>query len=199
VSASPTRSSTNAGVSTHAAPRHSRCWTRSSSRPRFVAERLVAGGIPAGKIEIVPYAIDARALESVAPVRTDGSQRLRFGFIGGLSKHKGAHVLLEAFERLLLPAELVLFGDSTDREYVERVHARATEVGAVWRGAFDARDLPSVLAEIDVLVVPSLWSENAPVRDPRGLRCQTAGDREPRRRARRERARRRRRPARRAR
>ncbi len=94
----------------------------------------------------------------------DVSERpLRFGFVGGMLQHKGAHVVLEAFARLPRgTVELHLFGDSGDAAYVQRVRDRADQVGARWHGGFQPRRLPDVLASIDVLLVPSLWIENAP-------------------------------------
>jgi glycosyltransferase involved in cell wall biosynthesis len=118
---------------------------------------------------------------------------VRFGFLGGLSKHKGLHVLLDAWSQLDAPAHLEIHGDSTDRAYVAAMEARASELGVAWRGAFEQRDLPRVLGGIDVVVVPSIWLENAPFVIREGVRGEAAGDRVAHRGARRERARRRRR------
>jgi glycosyltransferase involved in cell wall biosynthesis len=88
---------------------------------------------------------------------------LRFGFVGGMLQHKGAHIVLEAFARLPRgTTELHLFGDSGDAAYVERVRDRAEQVGARWHGGFQPHRLPQVLESIDVLLIPSLWVENAP-------------------------------------
>jgi glycosyltransferase involved in cell wall biosynthesis len=142
------------------------------SPSRFLADWLVrahAGAARPPRVVHQPNGIDTARL---APLRqrqpgSRGAPRtLRLGFVGGLTKHKGAHVLLEAWarlgdgERARLP--LTLYGDSTDRTYVERVRARAAALGATCAGAFDAQDLPRVLAGLDVLVVPSLWYENFP-------------------------------------
>lgn len=100
------------------------------------------------------------------PAVDAGADRLRLGFVGSLTKHKGVHLLLDAWAQLG-DAErerltLTVHGDSTDRVYVERIAKRAQELGAVYAGAFDADDLAGVLEGIDVLVVPSIWYENFP-------------------------------------
>jgi glycosyltransferase involved in cell wall biosynthesis len=123
--------------------------------------KLARAGIERERMQLSPYGIETEDLaELPAPAREDG-RPLRFGFLGGMSKHKGAHVLLEAF-RGVHGAELDLFGDSTDRPYVERVRAQCAEIGARWNGAYEQRDLPAILARLDVVCVPSLWDENAP-------------------------------------
>jgi glycosyltransferase involved in cell wall biosynthesis len=128
---------------------------------RCVRERLIEGGIAAEKIELAPCGVDGRALGALEPPR-GAPEIVRFGFLGGLSKHKGVHVLLDAWSQLDAPAHLEIHGDSTDRAYVAAMEARASELGVAWRGAFEQRDLPRVLGGLDVVVVPSIWLENAP-------------------------------------
>jgi glycosyltransferase involved in cell wall biosynthesis len=128
---------------------------------RHVLDALARGGVERGKLCLVPYAIETDTLATVSPPAQDQEAPLRFGFLGGVSKHKGLHVLAEAF-RGVAGATLEVFGDSSDRPYVERVRALCDEVAATWHGAFSADDLPRVLGSIDVVCVPSLWDENAP-------------------------------------
>ncbi|MEE8469613.1 MAG: glycosyltransferase, partial [Planctomycetota bacterium] len=97
------------------------------------------------------------------PGLREHSGPVRFGFMGGIHKHKGLHQLLDAFGALESgSAELVIHGDSSDRDYLRRVRVAAREVGAAWGGPFRQEDVPGVLQGFDVLVVPSLWVENAP-------------------------------------
>jgi glycosyltransferase involved in cell wall biosynthesis len=108
-----------------------------------------------------PAGIELERFHGVAPPRRS-ERPLRFGFLGGLLKHKGVHTLLDAFARLERPAELHLWGASGDREYVRHVRALAAAAGAIWHGPCAAAELGDVFATFDVLVVPSLWVENAP-------------------------------------
>lgn len=133
---------------------------------RFLADELARGGIPRDRIEVLPYGFQNEDLEAVArsaPVRPAPGARLRFGFLGGLGKHKGVHVLLDAFEKVSDRCELSVWGDSSDGAYVELLRRRAGEVGALWRGPYERPDLPVALAEVDVVVVPSIWVENQPL------------------------------------
>lgn len=94
---------------------------------------------------------------------------IRFLFLGSLIPTKGAHVVLEAFASL--PAgsgELNLVGpaptyDGRD-DYAHALAARAREVpGVRLAGAVPHAATPHVLHAADVLLVPSLWEENAPL------------------------------------
>jgi len=134
----------------------------------FLKERLVEGGLEAEKIQHLPYGIETTALEAVAkksPVKRTTKQKsaLRIGYFGGYSKHKGVHVLLEAFGKLQRPAQLSLHGVGSDRVYVESLRATAKEVGAEWCGPYASSELPALLATADLVVVPSLWVENYPI------------------------------------
>ncbi|MBK8180004.1 MAG: glycosyltransferase [Planctomycetes bacterium] len=132
---------------------------------RFLRDRLIEGGLPAERVELSLYGIEVDLLARLAPSPWAGKgarQPLVFGFLGAASKHKGLHVLLEAFEAVKGRARLAIHADSSDRDHVQALKRRAQELGAQWHGAFLPRELPRVLSGIDVVVVPSLWWENAP-------------------------------------
>jgi glycosyltransferase involved in cell wall biosynthesis len=133
---------------------------------RFLRERFVREwGIPAERIEYLPFGVDLGAFRAVPRTR---SPQLRVGFLGSLIEVKGAHVLLEAWGRI--PAELRARGSLVLRgprlhepDYVARLEDRAKEVGARLLEPLDRSGIAPALAAIDLLVVPSLWFENAPL------------------------------------
>lgn len=130
---------------------------------RFATSHFLARaleGMTDAEFAVRPAGIDSKELLQLEP-RAERST-LRIGFLGGVTKHKGVHLLLDATENLDKGCEVHLFGDSADRAYVRDIRARARAQGAHWHGAYDREDLPRILGEIDVVVVPSLWSENAP-------------------------------------
>lgn len=97
----------------------------------------------------------------------NGSPLVRFGYIGQVTKIKGVHLLVQAFQQLATKgrARLDIWGD-LDREpiYGQEIHDLVANHPAIaLHGPFTRAQLAQVLAEIDVLVVPSLWYENAPL------------------------------------
>jgi glycosyltransferase involved in cell wall biosynthesis/predicted nucleic acid-binding Zn-ribbon protein len=143
-----------------------RCY---ASSPRLLAQ--LQGGLGRA-LECRPAGIQIEALAARKP-RTSGDA-LRLGFLGGIGKHKGLHLLLDAFESLPEgQATLQIHGGGTDRVYIEQMRARARDVGADWRGTYSGEEVGEILGEIDVLVVPSLWVENAPfvIMEAQAARC----------------------------
>ncbi|TDJ76027.1 MAG: glycosyltransferase [Planctomycetota bacterium] len=101
------------------------------------------------------------ALEHEPPA--DG--RVRFGFIGSLVWYKGGDVLVRAMRRLAgTKAVLNVYGDF--QPDAEPHHAELAELAGDnvrFMGRFDNARLSEVYAEVDVLVVPSVWYENSPI------------------------------------
>jgi glycosyltransferase involved in cell wall biosynthesis len=133
---------------------------------RFLRERFVREwGIPEAKIEHLRFGMDLAAFRAHARTR---SPNVRVAFVGSLIAAKGPHVLLEAWKRI--PAELrargslALHGPALhEPEYVARLEALAAEAGARILGPLERDEVPRALASIDLLVVPSVWFENAPL------------------------------------
>ncbi|NOT30188.1 MAG: glycosyltransferase [Planctomycetes bacterium] len=130
---------------------------------RHLIGELERGGFERGRIEHQPLGFDNDDLAGLPSVRPDPGRPVRFAYLGGMPKHKGVHVLLDAFARLGGRAELSLWGASSDRAYVELLRRRCGEVGAQWRGPYGRADERAILAGIDALVVPSIWVENQPL------------------------------------
>lgn len=136
------------------------------SPSKFLADHLTASGV--GEVELLPYGIVADDLEGLRESAPAGSgDKLRVVYIGGLAKHKGVDVLLDAFELLQAEApdqvELTVYGYSSDRVHVAALKGRADEIGARWGGAYERPKLPGILAAADLVVVPSTWYENYPI------------------------------------
>ncbi len=97
--------------------------------------------------------------------RPDPEGRVRFGFVGSLVWYKGVDVLVSAMRRLAgLPAVLRIHGafePETDAYQAELAAAAGENVE--FRGRFDNDRLADVYADLDVLVVPSVWFENSPI------------------------------------
>ncbi|MBI5433252.1 MAG: glycosyltransferase [Planctomycetes bacterium] len=127
----------------------------------FYADELVRAGLARERVVHEPIGIDVAALASVEPARTSGA--LRLGFVGGTSKHKGLHVLLAALDGLGPRIKLAIWGSTSDLRWEARLRTHAADVDATWHGGFDAGERARVFASFDVLCVPSIWDENAPL------------------------------------
>ena len=127
-------------------------------------------GFNTQRFQLCPYGISLDGLAEHQPRQAWAGRQersLRVGFIGSFNRAKGAHVLLEALALLgpQLPLEVVLYGNpSDDPSYADQLKRLADPLPQVqWGGVFGSEHVFGVLAELDLLVVPSLWRENAPL------------------------------------
>ena len=131
----------------------------------YMARRLIEFGASERSVTQLGYGIDTTSYGDRRPLLT--GDRLRIGFIGTLNEHKGAHVLIDAV-KLLDPSvacSVCIYGDeSFYPDYVAQLKAAAADEPRVaFRGTFRRDDLARVINDLDVLVVPSTWSENTPL------------------------------------
>ncbi|MGH7801325.1 MAG: glycosyltransferase family 4 protein [Thermodesulfobacteriota bacterium] len=128
----------------------------------FLRRKFIEYGISEEKIIFSDYGMNTNLLK---PYKGNPNNKLRFTFIGSVMPHKGVHVLIQAFNKLTdSSTELRVYGESSyEPNYYERLRAMATNPGIEFMGSFDNDRVYEILAETDVLVVPSIWYENSPL------------------------------------
>lgn len=133
---------------------------------RFLRGEFERWGLPAERLYFVRTGIDLAPFDGLLRDVHDGPRRVRF--IGTIVPHKAPHVLVEAFERLDASdrANLALHVHGPDahaRDYGADLAARIRGLGGRYHGALERAELAPTLARTDLLVVPSIWYENAPL------------------------------------
>ena len=132
---------------------------------RFMMQTMRKLGLP-GKIAYLDYGYD---LSRLARFKRKESPKIRFGYVGSIIPSKGVHVLIEAFRRVAAAdAELRIYGAGYNFEgyenYEKELRAMAeSDKRIIFAGPFDNANVKDVFSEFDVLVVPSIWYENAPL------------------------------------
>ena len=129
---------------------------------RVMQQTLLQHGLDPARTTHCSYGI--RLPDGIVPTpRTSGP--LVLGVIG-IGEHKGPHVLIQAV-RKLPEADLVvkIYGRHSDfPDYVDRLKALAARDQRIeFCGSFANDQIGDVLSKLDVLVVPSIWFENAPL------------------------------------
>jgi glycosyltransferase involved in cell wall biosynthesis len=103
-----------------------------------------------GPATIVPLGVDT---DLFRPASAVGTRPFTVGFVGRLEPHKGIGDLLRAAESL--DCRLLVVGDGSLRGEVEQAAARRP--GRIELGGWvDHTELPSLLARMDVLTLPSM-------------------------------------------
>ncbi|MFC2023351.1 glycosyltransferase family 4 protein [Chloroflexota bacterium] len=133
------------------------------SPSRFLIQQYVAAGLPAERLVFLENGLPVDHIRKVAREPADGP--LRVAFLGSLAWQKGVHVLAEAFGQLPEGvARLRIWGDpDVFPEYGERLRGLAQRSDAELMGRVANEQIGDMLADTDVLVVPSLWYENSPM------------------------------------
>lgn len=131
---------------------------------RTLLQRYLEFGVPADRLLYQEQGIDQARLRGIER-RSD--RRLRLGFLGSLMISKAPHLLLEAVAGLPEDAVSVyLFGAVTpyhgDDGYRSRFEPLLERSNVHHAGPVPHERVADVLAALDVLVVPSIWIENAP-------------------------------------
>jgi glycosyltransferase involved in cell wall biosynthesis len=122
-------------------------------------ERLVAEGVPAGKIRLLPNGVDLAAYRAVdrlaARTRLDLGSSVVIGFAGSFQPWHRVDLLVRAVSRVRVPRpiHLVLVGDGPGRAAAVAL-ARQLHVPVLAVGAIGRADLAPIVSTFDIGVVP---------------------------------------------
>jgi glycosyltransferase involved in cell wall biosynthesis len=144
---------------------------------RAMHQTLLRHGLDASKAGLCGYGV--RLPKAVARRPRREGQGLTVGVVG-LGEHKGAHVLVQAVRQLRDAAiEARIYGREADfPDYAGHLRELAAGDPRIRFGGTFANDrFGEVLADLDALVVPSLWFENAPlvIHTAQGMACPVIG------------------------
>ncbi|MBU0753599.1 MAG: glycosyltransferase family 4 protein [Planctomycetes bacterium] len=130
---------------------------------KFMKEIYVRYEIPATSITVVENGLDHDLFKKVTPIR---STMNRFGFIGSVLPSKGVHILIDAFKRIAgsdeslhIWGEVLPFHKDTNYGHRLAVLTKGWESSIQFHGRYENKDVPGILAGLDVVVVPSIWYE----------------------------------------
>jgi glycosyltransferase involved in cell wall biosynthesis len=130
----------------------------------FLHMMFVRNGYPPGRIFVSPYGLD----DGWVPENKEKTPALgiRIGYLGQIEPLKGVHLLVRAFRRVAAPdATLTLHGNDTKNPAYTAELRRLGEGDPRIRyaGPFTRDERATVLRNLDVVVAPSRWYENAPI------------------------------------
>jgi len=120
--------------------------------PSQAAADLVRQVYPDLNIRVIPHGI-----REITTVLRSTASKVRFGMIGTVSLVKGIEVILKAWPRVAHDgtAELHIYGNSPNPMYIRMCEA----LGIHYHGPYRETDLPRILAQIDIGILPSQQPE----------------------------------------
>ncbi|MCF7971123.1 MAG: glycosyltransferase family 4 protein [Methylococcaceae bacterium] len=141
------------------------------SPSEFLKDRYINWGIDAERIAVIENGLPAAEKH---PPRALQSNEIhgRFAYFGQINPYKGVNVLLDAFTKLPKSIKkritLDIFGSGLEKqspEYQKKFHTLLQENSKFIRfhGAYEAIEQARLMAEIDWVVMSSMWWENSPL------------------------------------
>jgi glycosyltransferase involved in cell wall biosynthesis len=131
---------------------------------QFLREQFLAFGITPEKVIFAECGLPPVTLQNGR--KRQPADPIIFGYIGVVDPVKGIHHLVEAVAPLT-SAELRIYGGEADyAPYPDRGQFLAqlrSSPHIRMMGRYDNHELGRILSEVDIVVVPSIWYENAPL------------------------------------
>ena len=134
---------------------------------------LVNAGVPAERMSVFSLGVDfeslAREVERLRLLQPSRSER-RIGVLGAVQPTKGVLELAQAvidcaIEGLVLRVHGPVAPFHGDSAYADQLQALASEHDSIQLcGPYDPVELPAVLASLDVVAAPALWTLVQPVK-----------------------------------
>ena len=142
----------------------------------FVSDQLrVLADVPNALVQ--PMGID---LDHFMAIGRSPTELPTIGVIARLVPVKGVDVALSAFSRLESPAQMIIAGDGTERDHLERMANRiatdAVPPTIRFLGEVDTPGRDQVLRESSVIVIPSRVLPNGRTEGTPRRRLRTAAD-----------------------
>jgi len=143
------------------------------SPSEFLRQRYIDWGLPPDKIVVIE---NGQSDEPPLPPRplAEGETRNRFGFFGQINPYKGLDVVLQALHEMPKAdrKKIVLEVHGANLEHqspefqqkIEELRRPLIKQGVVqWVGPYQPHELRARMANVDWVVVPSIWWENSPM------------------------------------
>jgi glycosyltransferase involved in cell wall biosynthesis len=127
---------------------------------QHVVGYFAAEGIAHRPIRVIANGVVFGKRSATARARPQGA-RLRLGYIGAVAPTKGVDLIIEALalaDPRSRPESLIVAGTEPNRAYAKRLRARAGRLDGVdvsFAGEYDRSALELLLADVDVVIVPS--------------------------------------------
>lgn len=125
----------------------------------FVYDSFVENGVPAAKLILVNYGTDLTRFREAQRKRTD--DRFMVVFVGSVGWRKGITDLLDAWRIAALPNATLTLAGPIAPQAREEVSRAASVMGDSLKVAGIVRDVPQLLADSDLFVLPTIEEGSA--------------------------------------
>ncbi len=143
-------------------------WTDAFICPsNFIAQKMIQGGYSANKLHVICNFISDEKAKFITEIPSE-KKEMAYVYIGRLSEEKGVIELLRA--AIQLPYKLYIAGKGPLGNFLQQKY---TSPNIVFLGQLSAREIVSLLKEVQFSVIPSICYENNPLGVIESLCCGT--------------------------
>jgi len=130
----------------------------------FARDKFIRFGIHPEKIKILRHGLNSRLFHGFPKTE---SEKIRLAFIGTILPAKGLHILIEALNGIKAKnIELKIYGKIYSyigfEDYLPYLKRIIKNKNIKFMNEFNYQNIADVFRDIDVLIIPSIWHENAP-------------------------------------
>jgi glycosyltransferase involved in cell wall biosynthesis len=130
---------------------------------QFVKDLHVHHGVPADQLRVIGHGLELQRWAGFTRLPRPMDAGVRFGYIGSLLRHKGVDVIIRAFRQVPhnSAATLRIYGFAGPSDPYERrlKDLAAGDARIRFMGAYANEELPSIMNEIDLLLIPAMSHE----------------------------------------
>lgn len=125
-----------------------------------IRQFFIDHGVPPEKVVYEKYGFNKGIIQKRRK-HYDKDSHVNFGFTGRVIPVKGVDMLIKTYARMARKnTNLLIYGGAGSSEaFLKKYGVRSVE----FRGSYDNKKMNSIYEKIDVLVVPSIWYEVAPL------------------------------------
>jgi glycosyltransferase involved in cell wall biosynthesis len=138
----------------------------------FLQQRYIDWGLQQDRITVIENGQTSLGVVPVKNVIETNSSTVRFAFFGQINPFNGIDVLSGAWAGLSKAVKkqglIEIYGANLEQQtgsYQQKVKTLLNKYGSRvhFHGAYEAQEMPAILASVDWAVVPSIWWENSPM------------------------------------
>jgi glycosyltransferase involved in cell wall biosynthesis len=128
--------------------------------PSNFAANLIQQEFPQLKIQVVNHGMQVNKLKINQKYYSD-QETIIFGYASSLNKHKGTHILIDAFQKVKQNnIKLKIYGSGENKEYINNLKNISKKDDRIqFCGVYQQENLGTILSNLDIMVIPSLWYE----------------------------------------
>ena len=125
----------------------------------FIKNLLMGNGIPGDMIRQIPNIISIKDSENEYPLEIE---KPVVTYIGVLEKIKGVDLLIRAFNQIKGNATLLIVGDGSEREKLEKMAREGGDERIRFLGSVGYESVPSIYKQSDIIALTARWPEPLP-------------------------------------